>query len=70
MTRCFLAIKQEGSYTEYRKQFEHYSAPIPEISELLLEGAFIHSLDPKLKVKVESQESGGAGGGDERSSGH
>ena len=48
-----MAIKQKGSYTEYQKKFEHYSAPILEMSESVLEGTFINGLNPKLKAKVE-----------------
>lgn len=55
LTRRFLAIKQEGTYAEYRKMFERFSAPIPEMSESILEGTFINGLDPKLKAKVESR---------------
>lgn len=55
MTRRFLAIKQDGSYAQNRKQFERFSAPIPEISESVLKGTFINGLDPKLKAKVESR---------------
>lgn len=55
LTRRFLAIKQEGTYLDYRKLFECFSAPIPDISESVLEGTFINGLDPKLKAKVESR---------------
>lgn len=55
MTRRLLAIKQDGSYAENRKQFERFFAPIPEISESVLKGTFINRLDPKLKAKVESR---------------
>lgn len=30
--KVILAIKQKGSYAEYQKQFERYSALIPEVS--------------------------------------
>lgn len=55
LTRRILAIKQEGSYADNRKQFERYSAPIPEVSDSMLEGTFINRLNSKLKAKVESR---------------
>lgn len=55
LTRRFLASKHEASYTKYRKQFEKYSAPLPKITEDVLEGKFINGLTRKLKAEVESR---------------
>ena len=55
-TTCarFLAIKQEGSVSEYLQKFEELSAPLPEMAEEVLEGTFANSLDPIIRKEVFS----------------
>lgn len=40
--RCakFLAVRQESSFTEYKAEFESLSAPLPKLTEVVLEGTF------------------------------
>ncbi|KAA0045702.1 ty3-gypsy retrotransposon protein [Cucumis melo var. makuwa] len=53
-TACarFLAIKQEGSVSEYLQKFEELSAPLPEMAEEVLEGTFTNGLDPRIRKEV------------------
>ncbi|KAL0545922.1 hypothetical protein IC582_015819 [Cucumis melo] len=48
----FLAIKQEGSVGEYLQRFEELSAPLPEMAEDVLVGAFTNGLDPVIRTEV------------------
>lgn len=51
----FLAIKQEDTVVEYRKKFEVYSAPLPDMSETVLENTFLNGLKPEVKEAVVSR---------------
>ena len=55
-TACarFLAVKQEGSVSEYLQKFEELSAPLPEIAGDVLEGTFTNGLDPIIRKEVFS----------------
>lgn len=51
----FLAIKQEGSVAEFNKLFIKYSAPVPQISEEVLEGTYLNGLIPTIRAEVISR---------------
>lgn len=48
----FLAIKQEGTVEEYIEAFETTAAPLPHLTEEILENAFINGLDPVISTEV------------------
>ncbi|KAA0037917.1 ty3-gypsy retrotransposon protein [Cucumis melo var. makuwa] len=60
-TACarFLAIKQEGTVSEYLQKFEELSAPLPEMAEEVLEGTFTNGLDPRIRKEVFSMRAVG-----------
>ncbi|KAA0037088.1 ty3-gypsy retrotransposon protein [Cucumis melo var. makuwa] len=55
----FLAVKQEGSVSEYLQRFEELSVPLPEIAEEVLEGTFTNGLDPIIRKEVFSMRAVG-----------
>ncbi|TYK02192.1 peroxidase 64 [Cucumis melo var. makuwa] len=52
---CLIRIKQDGSYTDYMKNFLNYSAPLPEMTESILIDAFVTSLEPTLQTELKSR---------------
>ncbi|XP_022148929.1 uncharacterized protein LOC111017476 [Momordica charantia] len=51
-----LAIKQEGSVAEYQEAFEALSAPLPQLSDEVLECTFLNGLDLVVRSKVLATE--------------
>lgn len=51
-----LAIKQETTMVKYRQQFEALSAPLPQISEEVLESTFLNGLDSVIRAEVLAME--------------
>lgn len=51
----FLSIKQDGSLEDYRQKFEMYSAPLPGLSEEVMENTFLNGLIPELRAEVISR---------------
>ncbi|XP_031263269.1 uncharacterized protein LOC116121451 [Pistacia vera] len=49
---ALIALKQEGTVTEYREQFEAYSAPLTEVGEEVLVGSFINGLKEEIKAEL------------------
>lgn len=50
-----MTIKQEGTYAEYHRKFEIYSAPLPNLEETVLVTVFLNGLRPSLKAAVVSR---------------
>lgn len=48
----FLSIRQEKTVAEYRQQFEALVAPLPHLSEEVLESTFLNGLSPEIKSEV------------------
>lgn len=55
MLSRLLRIQQEGTYEDYLKKFEIYSAPLPNTAEDVLEQVFLNGLSPEIRVEVKSR---------------
>lgn len=55
MLSRLLRIQQEGTYEDYLKKFEIYSAPLPNTAEDVLEQAFLNGLSPEIRAEVKSR---------------
>lgn len=48
----FLAVRQEGTVAEFRKQFETLAVPLPHLAEEVLESTFLNGLSPEVRSEV------------------
>lgn len=48
----FLAIRQESTVEEYCDRFEEWSAPLPHLTEEVLENTFTNGLDPEIRTEL------------------
>lgn len=55
----FLSIRQEGTVEEYCQRFEEWSAPLPQLSEEVLEDTFTNELDPVIRAEIFCLEPNG-----------
>ncbi|XP_031279870.1 uncharacterized protein LOC116138295 [Pistacia vera] len=50
---ALVALKQDGTVTEYREQFEANDAPLKDLGEDLLKGIFANGLKEEIKVEIQ-----------------
>lgn len=51
----FLGVKQETTVAEFRKRFEIFSAPLPNLAEEVLENTFLNGLCAVVRAEVISR---------------
>lgn len=61
----FLALRQKGTVREYQQMYEALTAPLDNVSDFVLEGAFINGLRPDILADVRMLASRGGSGGKE-----
>lgn len=51
-----LSIKQEGTFAKYCQTFEAWAVAVPQLSDKVLESAFLNGLDPVMRAEFRALE--------------
>lgn len=60
LCKKFLAVKQEGSVTDFKREFEALAAPVQGMPEEVLESTFLNGLKPAIRAEVRLLRPNGA----------